>query len=342
MSAFAANRQQLWIYGVPGDVGGAATKIRDLVRLLGTLLDICVILPSRQYLKNPDILRQLKRLPCSFIWFDDLKKRQGAVCLAVCESAFFRSGHAAKLKDLGFKVIFSNEMMWSFDGERDACKDGLVDKVLYVSKFQKAALAESNSGTPFAYTSNYVHAESFPYTKRNHWPMAIGRISRADPQKYSENFPAFYESICPFDANFRVMGWDAKCAAKFNWFEFGPRWTLLTMNAKPVVDFLAEIDFFVYSTDRKLHESWGRAVVESMLTGCIPLLPTGHAFEEFITIGESGYICFDATEYRSILSMLYQDVGVRNAVSRRAAEVARDVICSPSKHSEIWINALFG
>lgn len=342
MTATHLDRRELFIYGAPGDVGGAATKIRDLIRLLGEVLDIRVVLPGRQYLRNAELLRQLKRLPCSFLPFEELKRSPGAVCLSVCETAFFKSGHAARLKDLGFKVVFSNEMTWAFDGEREACRDGVVDKVLYVSNFQREALAPVNGATPFAYTSNYIHADAFPFVERRHWPMTMGRVSRADPEKYSENFPAFYEAICPFDMDFRIMGWDAKCAAKFRWFEFGPRWTLLKLNAWPVSEFLGELDFFVYSTDRKLHESWGRAVVEAMLTGCIPLLPTGHAFEEFITSGDSGFICFDAAGYRAALKTLYQDVGVRSAISRRASEVAREVICSPRRHRDIWLEALFG
>lgn len=327
---------------MPGNVGGAATKIRDLIHLLESFVDIRIILPNKLYLKNKELLRQLNRLPCSFTLIDDLKKSPKAICLSVCETAFFKSGHATKLKDLGYKIIFSNEMMWPFVGEQDACKNGVIDKVLYVSKFQREAFAEVNSGTEFSYTSNYIHADLFPFVERSHWPLAIGRISRADPEKYSENFPAFYESICSFDANFRIMGWDAKCAAKFNWFNFGTRWELLNANAKPVAEFLAQIDFFVYTTDRKLRESWGRAIVEAMLTGCIPLVPTGHAFDEFIISGETGYICFDAIEFRSILSMLYRNAVLKNTISRRAAEVAKHIICDPSKHKEIWMNALFG
>lgn len=333
--------ERLWLYGMPGDVGGAATKLRDLVRLLGDRVRITVVVPDRAHERDPQVMKTLKRMPVSVCCLDDLPKSQGEVCLAVCEVRLFTSGHAQRIRDRGYRLIFSNEMMWAFSGEKEACEGGVVSKVLYVSEFQRQALGPVNGGLPHSMVGNYVDPERYTLKPRTHWPLRIGRVSRADPDKYPENFPGFYESICRFDVEFRVMGWDAACAKKFPWHRFDDRWVFLKAGAMPVWDFLGGVDLFVYGTDRKLRESWGRAVVEAMLTGCIPVLPSGHAFEEFLEDGVSGYICLDAGEYRMRIDRLYRDREHRERMMVEASRHAREEICNREKHARVWEAALF-
>jgi hypothetical protein len=51
------------------------------------------------------------------------------------------------------------------------------------------------------------------------------------------------------------------------------------------------LDLFVYLLGHRIKESWGRAVVEGMLTGCVPVLPAGHQFHKLTAHRESGFIC---------------------------------------------------
>ncbi len=127
---------------------------------------------------------------------------------------------------------------------------------------------------------NYIDPAEFPFRDRTGessagQPLVVGRLSRPDPHKFPPDFPQFYEDLGLKNPEFRVMGWNDEMAARWPGRRFDERWKLLAPLAEPTAQFLQGLDLFVYSLHARFRESWGRVVVEAMLTGAIPLLPAG-------------------------------------------------------------------
>src|SRR5207245_3183985 len=127
--------------------------------------------------------------------------------LAICEMNCFSSGTAREVRARGLKLVWSNEMMFPFKGEAEAVKEGLIDRVLFVSEFQASAFAEMYRGVPSFITGNYIDPDDYAWRERRNPVFTLGRLSRPDPMKYPLNFPAFYEGLGLKEARYRVMAW---------------------------------------------------------------------------------------------------------------------------------------
>ena len=202
---------KLYLVGVPGPVGGAATKIAHLLRLLRRDFDITLVAPDIAALRDKQVRTSLEREKAPYALLKDLPKQLEGVALAICDADFFTSGRARELKARGLKVVWSNEMMWAFKGEAEAVKEGLIDPVLLVSEFQGKALEEAYRGAPTFLTGNYVDPDDYRWRERANATFTLGRLSRADPTKYPVDFPVFYEELGLPDVRYRVI--DAACAS---------------------------------------------------------------------------------------------------------------------------------
>lgn len=332
--------RSLLICGVPGLLGGAATKIRHAALLLKDVAEILFVFTEREQIRIPHVAEFLKKHGLTWRFIKDLPEKCEGTVLVICELNFFSGGHAEALKRRGLKIVFSNEMMWEFKGEAEAVRKGLVDKVLFVSDFQAAKFADLYRGVPAAIPGNYVAPEDFEFVERKSPEFTIGRLSRPDPDKYPEDFPVFYEELGLPEVKYRVMAWDDALRKKYRWHRFGPEWELLKPMQEPTDKFLQGLDLFVYPLGHLFKESWGRSTVEAMLTGAIPLVPAGHQFHNLIVHGESGFICGSFGEYRDVARELQRDHGLRRRLSRQCAKHARTTICNPEEHRRIWMDAL--
>ena len=338
----AATKQlpKLYVVGVPGLVGGAATKIAHLLRLLGRDFAITVVVPGIASLRDKQVRPILDRaaVPCALL--KDLPKQLEGVALGMCDPDFFVSGRARELKARGLRVVWSNEMMWAFKGEAEALKEGLVDRVLFVSEFQAGAFHEIYRGVPSFLTGNYIDADDYCWRERTNCTFTLGRLSRADPKKYPLDFPVFYEELGLPDVRYRVMAWSPEVARQYHWHRFGPEWELLAAGKQRALDFLYSLDLFVYPLGHRFRESWGRAVVEAMLTGAVPVVPAGHQFERLLAHGESGFICQEYREWKATVRELYENHPYRLKISRQASAHAREHLCNPEDHRKRWLEAL--
>jgi hypothetical protein len=265
-----------------------------------------------------------------------LPRKLEGYALSLCNDRFFKGGLARQAKERGLQTIWSSEMMWHHDGELEAIRAGLVDKVLYVSEVQQRRLAKNYGRLPWVITGNYIEPRCFPFRERRHRTFAIGRLSRADATKYPEDFPVFYEALGLPDTRYRVMAWDRALARKYRWHAFDARWDLLPALQESTVRFLHSLDLFVYSLGRYCTEAWGRSTVEAMLTGCIPLVPAGHHFEHLLISGVSGFICQDFLEYQGWAQRLCRDYPWRRRVSAQCRAHAVHELCDPEQHRRLW------
>jgi glycosyltransferase involved in cell wall biosynthesis len=330
----------LYLFGVPGTLGGASTKIVHLIRLLHGDFRITVVAGEVALARDKAVRRLLEPYGAACVLLKELPKRLEGVALGLCELNFFRSGAAREAKARGLRVVWSNEMMWAFPGEAEAMKEGLVDRVLFVSEFQAKAFAEMYQGVSSVITGNYIDPDDYAWQERRPVTFTLGRLSRADPMKYPLDFPVFYEALGLREARYRVMAWSPEVARQYRWHRFGPEWELLPANREPARRFLGSLDLFVYPLGHRIKESWGRAVVEAMLTGCVPVAPVGHQFHRLLVHGESGYLCAGFDEWRDTVRELYGNHALRTRISRQAAAHAREALCHPARHRELWRQAL--
>jgi glycosyltransferase involved in cell wall biosynthesis len=331
----------LFLFGWPSCYGGADTKFTDLVRLLCGSYSITVVPNWPRQLNERPWRRFCETLGVRCCGMADLPDRLEGVGLAVGNDVFFDSGICKAARAKGLKIVWSVEMMWSHFGEVEAIRAGQVDRVLYVSEIQKRRLDYQRFGSISArITGNYVDPDRFPFAERPARPFTIGRLSRAAPEKYPEDFPVFYEALDLPEARFRVMAWSEELAVKYRWHRFGPRWELLPPEAEDAFSFLASLDLFVYPLGHQFTESWGRSTVEAMLTGLVPLVPPGHHLENLIVPGETGFVCDDFQEYRRCAAVLCRDERRRQQMARSACRHALHNLCDRAAHLRTWREAL--
>ena len=136
------------------------------------------------------------------------------------------------------------------------------------------------------------------------------------------------------------MAWSNDLQKQYRWHRFGPEWELLLEKKEPALKFLYSLDVFLYPLGHRIKESWGRAVVEAMLTGCVPVVPTGHQFHKLMVHGESGFICQEYAEWKAAVRELYENYPFRQKVSRQCSDYAREHLCNPAEHRRRWVEAL--
>ncbi len=327
----------MFIFGWPSFVGGADTKLAHLLVLLHKTCRVTVVPNDIRQLSNAYWTATMKTLGISFCSFPELPSRLEGFGLAMCNECFFLQRIAHRAKDKGLKILWSSDMMWHHPGELEAVHEGIIDFVLYTSSLQKEVLSEGYGDLPSMVTGNYIEAAFFPFKERRHSTFTIGRLSRAAPEKYPEDFPAFYECLELPECRFRVMAWDEALQRKYRWHNFDDGWELLKSGAEAQVDFLHSLDLFVYPLGHKFVESWGRSTVEAMLTGCVPLVPPGHHLENLIVDGESGFICHDFLEYQQHAQEMFRDRKKRLTISRQCGEHARNRLCNKDEHLALWM-----
>ena len=83
-----------------------------------------------------------------------LPRELHGLALALSNTRFFADKIAHRAKERGLRIVWSSEMMWHHEGELDAVREGVIDHLLYVSEFQKAALAPGYGAVPGTITGN--------------------------------------------------------------------------------------------------------------------------------------------------------------------------------------------
>lgn len=363
----AGKRTNLYWFNWPSHVGGADTKFVHLLPLLAEEFEIITVPNARHYLDQKEWVEYLNRLGVAVALREELPERIDGWAVSLCNKAFFKEGIAADMKRRGARIAWSNEMMWHFEGELSAVENGLVDRVMYVSAAQRAALepayrnaagapgtgdeAEALCGEiprgraaalPWVLTGNWIDPAAFPFRRRGAAPaslFSIGRLSRPDPDKFPDNFPRFYEGLgLDEPLRFRVMGWSDRLAERWSEHAFDSRWELLPPAAEEATRFLNSLDLFVYGLSPRFRESWGRAVVEAMLSGAVPLVPRGggHHLENLVAHGVSGFLCSSQEEFGHYARLLQKDSLLLGDLSAAARKDACLRHCHAETHRAQW------
>jgi glycosyltransferase involved in cell wall biosynthesis len=365
---------KVYFFGWPGSIGGADTKLAHLLSLLRPEFDLTVVPSAPPRHLEPAGKRLLAELGIPCCSLRALPQRLSGWAVALCNNEFLTSGQACEARRRGLQIAWSNEMMCLFPAERGALILGLFDAILYVSEAQRRVLEpqyqrilsgsshlQRFAGKPgkvegwicaggchgrrvrWVMTGNYIDPAAFPYAERTRSvpgqrPLVVGRLSRPDPAKFPPDFPGFYENLGLRHARFRVMGWSSQLAAQWRQHHFDDRWDLLPPLGEPAAQFLQSLDLFVYSLHPRCRESWGRAVVEAMLSGAVALVPSGHEhhLRNLITHRQTGFLCGNPEEFGHWARCLENEPDLRAEIAQRARLAAVTRLCSADEHWQNW------
>lgn len=366
--------KNVYFFNWPSPVGGADTKLAHLLRLLRGEYRVTVVPNDRGQLEQPEWAAYVAECGAAAAMLDDLPERLDGWAISLCNEGFLKSGALFAVKRRGLKVVWSSEMMWHFELEVGALAVGLIDAVLYVSPEQRRVLEpayrhalghrgpdvnrmddpEAMHGwlvspagdrrVRWVCTGNYIDPALFPFRQRGRWreegrPFTVGRLSRPDPDKFPDDFPSSYEGLGLREpVKFRVMGWSEDLGRRWADHRFDGRWELLPVAAEPAADFLSSLDVLVYELGDRFSESWGRAVVEAMLCGVVPLIPSDrrHHLWRLVPDGEAGFHCATREEYGDRARRLQEDPALLAEMSQNARLWAESRLCEAGAHRAFW------
>jgi len=374
MNIRTERKVRVYFFNWPSPVGGADTKLAHLLGLLGPVHEVTVVPNHRSQLEQPEWAALVAKCGARAALLEDLPERLEGWAVSLCNEEFFKGGAVFEARRRGLKVAWSSEMMWHFPRECGALALGLIDAVLYVSPEQRRRLEpayrhalghrgasartiddpEAGSGwlravdgrpaVRWVMAGNYVDPDAFPFRRRGGWreqgrPFTIGRLSRPDPDKFPDDFPEFYESLgLSGPVRFRVMGWSDDLARRWPGHEFDDRWQLFPTAAVPAAEFLDGVDVFVYEVGPRFSESWGRAVVEAMLSGAVPVVPADprHHLHGLVPHGTAGYHAVGREEFGRHVRRLQGDPDLLAVLSGQARDWAVHRLCRRDDHLARW------
>ncbi len=362
-------KDAVYVFGWPSNIGGASTRLSGLLHLLSDDYTLTLVPDDGVNLdEHQEWCCYLESLGVAVERLIDLPKSLQGWALAMCNRSFIEEKRVFEARKRGLKVAWSNDMMWHFEGELDMVFLGAFQKIIYVSDSQRAVLEpgytlamggipdkielgaergliEPVEGIrlPWVMTGNYVRPDWFPFKDRyssaggNSNEIVIGRLSRPDPAKFPTDFPESYESLGLQNARFRVMGWTEELFQKWPDHRFGQAWDLVPPLKESQVSFLHSLDLFIYELGPDLLESWGRTIVEAMLTGVVPLIQAGKGhLEELVVHGETGFVCESREDFGHYARLLERDRDLRRKLSVAARDYAVTQLCDEEEHRRLW------
>lgn len=335
-------KTNLYVFQWISDLGGADTRLKELLVLLKDDFDITCIPNDEFRLKEKHNTDFLDSLGVKYCMPEALPSKLEGFAYANCNFRLFsEKSRIDFIKSRGLILLWSNDMMWTTGEEVEAIKDGKVDCCLFTSPFHWSVLGkrvfQANPSQRGAILDNYFDSSTWKYVERPaRASVVFGKVSRDDTMKFSEDFPVFYESATAgLDARFRVMGWSDKLDKKYSWFGRSERWEMLKSNAEKTQDFLSSLDVFLYNCNHKFVENQSRAIVEAQLTGCPVVAPNKWNFPNMIWSQRTGFLWNDLEEAREACREI-SDPDTRRKMGRLASECTRDIWCDARAARKKW------
>lgn len=331
------DKPNLYVFQWISDLGGADTRLKELIILLKNDFNITCIPNDAFRLKEKHNTDFLDYHGAKYCMPSDLDKNIEGFAYANCNFRLFEEPDRIKfIKNTNLTFLWSNDMMWTIEQELKAISEGAIDCCLFTSEFHKEKLSPSmlnkNPTQKTFIIENYFDADTWPYIDRPDRVPVFGKVSRDDIMKFSENFPIFYESACDdIEAQYKIMGWGDHLTKKYSWFNFdNTKWTLLKTNQLSTNDFWASIDIFLYNCNHRFIENQSRAVIESQLTGCPVIAPNKWNFPNMLWHTRTGFLYNDLLELKEATKAL-SDRNIRKKMGKLASDTTKQIWCDKEK-----------
>lgn len=339
-------KENIYVFQWVSDLGGADTRLKELLILIKDDFNITLIPNDENRLKEKNNTDFLDKIGAKYCAQSNLPKKLDGYAYANCNFRLFSEKHRINfIKDSGLKFMWSNDMMWHSPEELSAIKNGLVDVNLYTSPFHRSILhaevIRANRQQKTFIIENYFDSDSWPLLNRERRPRTnFGKISRDDLLKFGENFPIFYEQVTDgLDVNFTVLGWSDAIDEKYSWYKFDNRWRMYAANAFPTIDWFLDLDVFLYNCNHRFIENQSRAIIESQLTGAPVIAPKRWNFPFMIPHGDGGCVYESLEEAKEFAKkMCFFEERVK--AGKIASEKVRSEWCNKIKSLDKWKNLI--
>jgi hypothetical protein len=329
----------LFIIGYPGEVGGANTELWHTVKLWRRFGLEVTLLPTwqsdaawqarlegigcRTFVSNADNLQNVPGLA-------------GGIVVSFCNTKFLAA--AERFRELGCRIVWVGCMNWLFPAERlHYGRCGCFDRHVFQSGYQRDQLVPQLRHFGYddargAVIRGALDAAEFPFAPRPHAAgeaLVIGRISRAEPDKFARNLWQVYART-PHAVSARVLGWSRDVEARLGQ---PPRWAqCFAAGAQPVGPFLKTLHALVQLNGGAV-ENWPRVGLEAMAAGVPLVVEAKGGWNEMIQHGRTGYLCGSDEEMAYYTARLAYDEPHRLEIARQA----RAVLLTELAESEtIW------
>lgn len=290
---------EIWIAGAPSFVGGADTELyHQIILWRKNNVDVHIV-PNQPDSMVPAMAEKMKSIGC---FVDEYKPNVFAnkVVVSYCNGpALARLPEMSEFRPRAF--IWFNCMTWPFDPEVAGIKNGWITHLGFVSEYQKnyligewskklpemcvnGAVRFGENGFPKLFNySPYLDIAEFDVLTKSDEYFGIGRISRADPGKFSSDcWRIFDRVLTPGPKKAFMLGYSEDVGKKIGDPPPGLDWIWWTAGAISSKELYSKIDVMIHKTGGS-RESYCRVIVEAMAHGIVPLVERAYAFPEILS-----------------------------------------------------------
>lgn len=338
--------ENIYFFQWISDLGGADTRLKELIQLFAETgrYNLFCIPNDVNRLQEQENVNFLNRYGVKTLAWEELPIKTEGYAIAFCNFRLFQdSWRLEKIKKIGLKFIWSNDMMWSSKEEGAAIEQKLVSSVIFTSDFHKKQLLKVNplfAKLESFIVPNYFHLDNYikaPKKESLKNKFVVGKLSRADEMKFGENFPLFYDKMPIENPKFRIMGWQQKLSDKFKWFEFNKeRWELLTENQETILGFLSQLDLYVFNAHHDYIENQTRSMIEAQLLGIPAIVPNYGNFPNMVWHGRNGFIYNNIEECYKYVNLLQKDKDLYNEISNNSFDLSKTVWTNSNAQLKYW------
>lgn len=341
-------KKNIYFFQWISDLGGADTRLKELIQLLSETgkYNLFSIPNDEGRLDEKENVNFLKSHDVNILSWNELPEKDSGFAISFCNFRLFSEPwRVYKIKSMGLKFIWSNDMMWTTPEESEHIESNYVDAVIFTSEFHKHILyskSKSFSKIKNFIVPNYFHFENYKkidklLNLKN--KFVIGKLSRADEMKFSENFPLFYDKMPIDNPKFRIMGWNDKLQEKFNWFNFeNNKWDLLKENKENIIEFLSQLDLYVFNAHHNYIENQTRSLIEAQLLGIPAIAPNYGNFPNMIWHGRNGFIYNTIEECYHYVNLVSKNISFYKELSYNSLNLSKQIWANKESQLEKWEN----
>lgn len=338
--------KNIYFFHWPSNLGGADTRLKDLIQCFNVNKKYKLFcIPNDNFrLKEKENVDFLTKNNVNILTWDSLPQEASGYAIAFCNFRLFSENwRIQKIKEMGLKFIWSNDMMWTTKEEINHLTNNFVSAHIYTSEFHKNILEKKSpelKNLKSFILPNYFHFDNYKKLPKKEYlknKFVVGKLSRADEMKFGESFPLFFKKMPIINPQFRIMGWNEKLQKKFNWFNFDKdNWELLPENKETIVEFLSQLDLYVFNANHQYIENQTRSMIESQLLGIPAIAPNYGNFPNIIWNGKNGYTYNNIEECYEYIKLLTNNKNLYQELSLNSSILSKLIWTNFEKQLNLW------
>jgi glycosyltransferase involved in cell wall biosynthesis len=341
-------KKNIYFFQWISDLGGADTRLKELIQLFSETgnYNLFAIPNDEERLNEKENADFLKSHGVNILSWNELPEKDSGFAISFCNFRLFsEQWRVNKIKSIGLKFIWSNDMMWTTPEESKHIESNYVDAVIFTSEYHKHILntkSKSFNKIKNFIVPNYFHFENYKKIDKLsnlENKFVVGKLSRADEMKFSENFPLFYDKMPIENPKFRIMGWNNKLQEKFNWFNFkNETWELIEENKESIVQFLSQLDLYVFNAHHDYIENQTRSLIEAQLLGIPAIVPNYGNFPNMIWHSRNGFVYNTIEECYYYVNLISKNKYLYKEMSSNSLNLSKQIWASKEAQLEKWEN----